>query len=219
MEIKQHTVKSYDKDLESISDTINSIVGLLNISISMVEDIIKNPDKKLIEEINIHDYKINQLDNLTERKVTSMLALRQPLAFDLRYIISALKVSANLERMGDKCKSIIKKISYIETKLDQNIQNSLLKMLDIAKDMTNNAVLAFNEHNTKNAAEVLKQDDEMDKIYHQIFSIAKGENFDQKQVEDIIKILFIAKSFERLADHASNIAEMVSYVVSGEILE
>ena len=219
MEIKQHTVKSYDKDLESISSTIYNILDLLNISILMVEDIIKNPHNQLIEKITIHDYKINQLDNLVEKKVTSMLALRQPLAFDLRYIISALKVSANLERMGDKCKSIIKKISHLETKLDITTKNSLLTMLEIAKNMTNNAVLAFNEHNTEKATEVLKQDDEMDQIYHQLFSIAKGENFDQKQVEDIIKILFIAKSFERLADHTTNIAEMVSYVVSGEIIE
>ncbi len=217
MELKKHTVKSYDKDLQSISGTLDHLLELLNDSIAMVEDVIKNPQKQLVQQILDHDYKINSLDHLTEKKVTAMLALRQPMAFDLRYIISALKVSSNLERMGDKCKSIIKKIDNLDMEIDKKTKNSLLKMLTIAKDMTSKAVLAFNEHNLKNAKAVLKQDDEIDKIYQDLFSIADGKNFDQQQVKNIINILFIAKSFERLADHAANIAEMVQYVVSGEI--
>jgi phosphate transport system protein len=219
MELKQHTVKSYDKDLESITGTIDHILDLLNHSISMVEDVLRKPDKGLVEQISAHDYKINHLDHLTEKKVTSMLALRQPLAFDLRYIISALKVSANLERMGDKCKSIIKKIAHLDTELDNKTRNSLLEMLEIAKAMTRNAVSAFSEHDLQKAQQVLKQDDQIDQIYENLFSIAQGENFNQKQVKNIVNILFIAKSFERLADHAANIAEMVKYVVSGEIVE
>ena len=219
MELKQHTVKSYDKDLQSISGTLDHLLYLLNDSISMVEDVLQNPDKQMVDQISTHDYKINHLDHLTEKKVTSMLALRQPLAFDLRYIISALKVSSNLERMGDKCKSIIKKISHLETKIDAKTKNSLLKMLEIAKEMTRDAVRAFNEHDLEKARVVLKQDDEIDQIYQQLFSIIDGDSFDRHQVQNIINIIFIAKSFERLADHATNIAEMVRYVVSGEIAE
>jgi phosphate transport system protein len=219
MELKQHTVKSYDKDLESITGTLDHLLDLLSQSISMVEDVLKNPDKQLVEQISSHDYKINYLDHLTEKKVTSMLALRQPLAFDLRYIISALKVSANLERMGDKCKSIIKKIANLDTELDSKTRDSLLEMLEIAKGMTRNAVEAFSGHDLEKAAQVLKQDDKIDQIYQQLFSIAEGDHFNQQEVKNIVNILFIAKSFERLADHAANIAEMVKYVVSGEIVE
>jgi phosphate transport system protein len=219
MELKQHTVKSYDKDLESITGTLAHLLDLVNQSIAMVEDVLKNNNKQLVEQISAHDYKINHLDHLTEKKVTSMLALRQPLAFDLRYIISALKVSANLERMGDKCKSIVKKISNLDTKLDNKTRNSLLEMLEIANTMTKNAVYAFSEHDLEKAEQVLEQDDQIDQIYKQLFSIAQGEHFNQQEVKNIINILFIAKSFERLADHAANIAEMVKYVVSGEIVE
>ncbi|MES2677115.1 MAG: phosphate signaling complex protein PhoU [Pseudomonadota bacterium] len=219
MELKQHTVKSYDKDIQSISGTLDHLLDLLNDSIAMVEDVIRNPQKQLVQQILDHDYKINHLDHLTEKKVTSMLALRQPMAFDLRYVISALKVSSNMERMGDKCKSIIKKIANLETTIDDNTKNSLLAMLKIAKKMTSDAVSAFNEHNLEKAEAVLKQDDEIDQIYENLFSIVEGESFDQMQVKNIINILFIAKSFERLADHAANIAEMVRYVVSGEIIE
>ncbi|MFT6076827.1 MAG: phosphate transport system protein [Myxococcota bacterium] len=219
MKIKQHTVKSYDTDLQSISGNLDYIVELLNQSISMVEEVIKDPKKNLVKQIVDHDYKINQLDNLTERKVTAMLALRQPMAFDLRYVVSALKASSNLERMGDKCKSIIKKIAHLDNEIDDKTKSALLEMLKIAKEMTVKAVLAFNENNLETAKDVLEKDDEIDKIYRGLFSLAKGESFNEHQVQNIVNILFIAKSFERLADHASNIAEMVEYVTSGEIVE
>lgn len=219
MDFKEHTVKSYDKDLHSISGTLDHMLDLLNHSIAMVEEVISDPEKQLVQQITDHDYKINHLDHLTEKKVTAMLALRQPMAFDLRYIISSLKVSSNLERMGDKCKSIIKKITYLDNKLDDQTKKTLLEMLKIAKDMTRNAVLAFNNHDLEKATEVLNKDDEIDKIYQGLFSIADGSSFSSTQVKNIINILFIAKSFERLADHAANIAEMVKYVVSGEIAE
>ncbi len=219
MELKEHTVKSYDKDLQSISGTLDHMLDLLNDSISMVEDVIKDPQVGLVQQITEHDYKVNHLDHLTEKKVTAMLALRQPKAIDLRYVISALKVSANLERMGDKCKSIIKKIAHLDQPMDDKTKSSLLNMLKIAKVMTRDAVFAFNDQNMEKAVEVLKKDDEIDKIYKDLFSIIEGESFDSHQVKNIINILFIAKSFERLADHAANVAEMVKYVVSGEISE
>jgi phosphate transport system protein len=219
MQIKQHTVKSYDKDLHSISGNLDYILDLLNHSISMVEEVIKDPQKQLVAQIVEHDYKINHLDNLTERKVTAMLALRQPMAFDLRYVISALKVSANLERMGDKCKSIIKKIAHLDDEIDDKTKDALLEMLKIAKEMTDGAVEAFNQNDLKAAKAVLEKDDEIDKIYKSLFDLAKGETFNEHQVQNIVNILFIAKSFERLADHAANIAEMVEYVTSGEIVE
>lgn len=219
MELKEHTVKSYDKDLQSIAGTLDHMLDLLNESIAMVEETILDPKKQLAEAIISHDYKINHLDHLTEKKVTAMLALRQPMAFDLRYTISALKVSANLERMGDKCKSIIKNIHYNAVTLDDKTKKSLLEMLKNAKEMTRNAILSFNNSDQEKAEEVLKQDDKIDQIYKNLFSITEGSNFSGDQVKNIIDILFIAKSFERLADHATNIAEMVKYVISGEIVE
>jgi phosphate transport system protein len=219
MDIKGHTVKSYDKDLQSISGTLDHLLDLINHSIGIVEEVINNPKGGDVKAINHHDNKINNLDHLTEKKVTAMLALRQPLAFDLRYIVSALKVSSNLERMGDKCKSIVKKIIKLDAKIDDNTKKSLLEMLNIARIMTCNAVEAFNNNDLKMAEQVLKQDDEIDQIYHRLFDIIDKERFSGTQVKNIINILFIAKNLERLADHSTNIAEMVKYVVSGEIIE
>jgi len=218
MTLKEHTVKSYDKDLQSIAGTLEDMVCLVLESVDMVAQMIKLRDKSFIEKITAHDYKVNSLDHLIEKKVTAMLALRQPMAVDLRYIISSLKVSSNLERSGDQAKSIIKKIALIgDEKFEADVENSLISMINSTKEMVREAVTAFNDQNLELAALVLKQDDEIDQIYSDLFRIMEHENFSKEQVKKITNTLFIAKSFERLADHSTNIAEIAQFVVTGEI--
>ena len=217
MSLKEHTVKSYDNDLQSIAGTLDEMLDLVLISIDMVAEMIEHNHKNYLEKITTHDYKINSLDFLIERKITTMLALRQPMAVDLRYIVSALKVSSNLERVGDQAKSIIKKITRIGAdEFDVNVKKSLLDMVQLSKIMVRDSVIAFNDQNLEMADEVLREDDEIDEIYSGLFSILEGESFSKKQAERIINILFIAKSFERLADHSTNIAEITKYVSTGE---
>jgi phosphate transport system protein len=217
MSLKEHTVKSYDKDLQSIAGTLDEMLDLVSISIDMVANSIKGGGQNALEEITSHDYKINSLDFLIERKITAMLALRQPMAVDLRYIVSALKVSSNLERVGDQAKSIIKKIHRVGAKeLDGKVAKSLLEMVALSKEMVRDSVFAFNDQDQDKADVVLKQDDQIDDIYSDLFNIIEGESFSKQQTEKIINILFIAKSFERLADHSTNIAEITKYVITGD---
>ncbi|MFM6972523.1 MAG: phosphate signaling complex protein PhoU [Alphaproteobacteria bacterium] len=218
MELKEHTVKSYDKDLQSIVGTLETMVEMVNESIDMVAQMIKTRDNSLIEKITAHDYKINSLDHLIEKKVTAILALRQPMAVDLRFTISSLKVSSNLERSGDQSKSIIKKIARIGIEsLDPRVEKALLDMINLTKIMVKEAITAFNNHDLELAKIVLAQDDEIDDIYSNLFTIIDQDNFSKEEVQRITNILFIAKSFERLADHSTNIAEIAGFVVTGEI--
>ncbi len=217
MSLKEHTVKSYDKDLQSIAETLDTMRDLVSVSIDMVAEMIRHHHDDYLEKITSHDYKINSLDFLIERKVTAMLAMRQPMAVDLRYIVSALKVSSNLERVGDQAKSIIKKVNRIGHKaFDDSVKKSLLEMVQLSKVMVHDSVVAFNDQNAVMAEEVLERDDQIDSIYSGLFSILEGESFSKEQTEKIINILFIAKSFERLADHSTNIAEITKYVITGE---
>lgn len=140
------------------------------------------------------------------------------MAVDLRYTISSLKVSSNLERSGDQSKSIIKKIARIgNEKFEDGVEKALLDMISLTKEMAREAVQSFNNHDIELANLVLKQDDEIDKIYSDLFGIINQENFSREQVKRITNTLFIAKSFERLADHSTNIAEIAGFVVTGEI--
>lgn len=217
MSLKEHTVKSYDKDLNSIAGTLDDMLELVVISIDMVAEMIKHNHDDYLEKITNHDYKINALDFLIERKVTAMLAMRQPMAVDLRYIVSALKVSSNLERVGDQAKSVIKKINRIGAKaFDDHVRKSLLEMVSLSKEMVRESITAFNNQDAQLADQVLVEDDQIDDIYSSLFGILEGDNFSKHQAEKIINILFIAKSFERLADHSTNIAEITKYVITGE---
>jgi phosphate transport system protein len=183
----------------------------------MTAEMIEKKDESLIQAIKDHDYKINTLDSLIEKKVTAILALRQPMAVDLRYIVSSLKVSSNLERSGDKAKSIIKKISRIGKEgFDDTIEKALYSMIELCKKMVRNSVTAYDEQNTRLAESVLEEDDQMDQIYGEFFDMIGNETFNKEQVKRIMNTLFIAKSFERIADHSTNIAEITNFVVTGE---
>ncbi len=217
MTLSKHTVKSYDNDLQNISSTIEEMLDLAIVSIDMVLDTIKNNLPDSVEKITAHDYKINSLDFLIERKVTAILALRQPMAVDLRYIVSAIKVSSNLERIGDQAKSIIKKIINAgDALLDEKLRTPLLEMISLSKVMVKDSVKAFNNQDLQISELVLEKDDEIDEIYSGLFKIIDNSNFDKVKIAKIINVMFIAKSFERLADHATNIAEINKYVVTGE---
>lgn len=217
MTLSKHTVKSYDNDLQNISSTIEEMLDLAIESIDMVLDTIKNNLPDSVEKITAHDYKINSLDFLIERKVTAILALRQPMAVDLRYIVSAIKVSSNLERIGDQAKSIIKKIINAgDALLDEKLRAPLLEMISLSKVMVKDSVKAFNNQDLQISELVLEKDDEIDEIYSGLFEIIDNSNFDKVKIAKIINVMFIAKSFERLADHATNIAEINKYVVTGE---
>ena len=217
MSLKEHTVKSYDNDLKSIAGTLDLTVSLIFQSLDMISSAIKQHNQQKVEDITNHDYKINTLDHLIEKKVTTILALRQPMAVDLRYIISSLKVSANLERIGDQAKNIIKKISLLDDyNFDSKVQEWLTQMISISKNMIQNAVLAFNSQNLDLAQQVMTQDDIIDQTYRNFFSLLNKENFSRNEVNQIINTLFIAKSFERLADHSTNIAEITGFVITGE---
>ncbi len=217
MTLKEHTVKSYDKDLKGLSSTIDDMLHLVLESIDMVSDAIESCDQEAFKKISSHDYKINSLDFLVEKKITAILAMRQPMAVDLRYIVSALKVSSNLERVGDQAKSIIKKIVRIGSdQFSDKVKANLLEMVALSKEMVRDSVAAFNDQDVLKADAVLKRDDEIDSIYAGLFAILDADSFDKKEAEKIVNILFIAKNFERLADHSTNIAEITKYVTTGE---
>ena len=217
MSLKEHTVKSYDKDLRSISETLDEMCELVLTSIDMVGEMIIENHEDYFEKIKAHDYKINSLDLLIEKKVTTMLALRQPMAVDLRYIVSALTVSSNIERVGDQAKSVIKKIKRIgRESFDDEVRKSLLSMVELSKQMVVDSVASFNGHDVTLAEKTLERDDEIDDLYAGLFKIMEGDNISREKLKKIINILFIAKSLERLADHATNVAEIAIYVVTGE---
>jgi len=212
--LKEHTVSSFDKDLSSISYLIKEMSELTIESVDIVDQAIKTGDKDLISNIKEHDQKINKYHSIIDDEITAFIALRQPKAYDLRFSVSAVKVSSNLERVGDYAKTVIKKIVNIEILEDH--KNTLLNMTKLSRAMIKDSVSAIIENDLEKAEKVLASDDKIDDFYQDIFN-EFSDNKISENSRELINVIFIAKAIERLADHAVNIAAIVEYNVNGEI--
>ncbi len=212
--LKKHTVRSFDNNFKDILTLVSKMSELTLESIDIVDDAIQNGDEDLVSKIRSHDKIINQYNDEIDSEITAFIALRQPKGYDLRFIISIVKVSSNLERVGDYAKKAIKQI--IKSSVLPSRSDLLLKMTKIARTMIIDAVDSVVNNDIEKAQEVLSSDDKIDDLYKEIFAEFKNKTLNEDSRE-LINIVFITKAIERLADHAVNIASAVDYIVTGEM--
>ena len=220
MSEKPHIVKSYEEQLQLLKDTIvkmgvgvekqleNSIQSLVKKDISLAEKSIK--DDELIDK-----YELN-----IEEQVVNLIALRQPMAIDLRETVVALKVSSDLERIGDLAKNISKRLTKIGTDLPADItKNFEIAGLKASKQV--NAVLNSYLHRAKDTAEnVWNSDEEIDQMTNANMEAAiKHLEKNKNDIQKVTQLLFMLKNIERIGDHATNIAEQVYFLITGDYLE
>ena len=220
MSEKPHIVKSYEEQLQLLKDTIvkmgtgvekqleNTIQSLVKKDISLAEKSIKDDELTDKYEINI------------EEQVVNLIALRQPMAIDLRETVVALKVSSDLERIGDLAKNISKRLSKIGTDLPNDItKNFEIAGLKALKQV--NAVLNSYLHRAKDTAEnVWNSDEEIDQMTNSNMEAAvKHLEKNKKDIQKVTQLLFMLKNIERIGDHATNIAEQVYFLITGDYLE
>lgn len=214
----QHTVRSYDSELEKVDHHILAMGGL-------VEDQLRNAIKALVEGDNDlarnvieHDQDIDDHEREVDDLVTRIIALRQPLAEDLRRVKTALKVAANLERMGDLASNISKRSLVIEDVTHVPQREALRRLGNAVHGMTVDVVDAFRDGNADLARRVWNQDEQIDEMYNSVFlAILADMISDPKLIAPGTHIHFVAKNIERIGDHATNIAEMVSYMIQGQM--
>ncbi len=220
MSEKPHIVKSYEEQLQLLKDTIvkmgtgvekqleNTIQSLVKKDINLAEKSIK--DDELIDK-----YEIN-----IEEQVVNLIALRQPMAIDLRETVVALKVSSDLERIGDLAKNISKRLTKIGTDLPNDItKNFEIAGLKASKQV--NAVLNSYLHRDKDTAEnVWNSDEEIDQMTNSNMEAAvKHLEKNKNDIQKVTQLLFMLKNIERIGDHATNIAEQVYFLITGDYLE
>ncbi len=220
MSEKPHIVKSYEEQLQLLKDTIvkmgtgvekqleNTIQSLVKKDISLAEKSIKDDELTDKYEINI------------EEQVVNLIALRQPMAIDLRETVVALKVSSDLERIGDLAKNISKRLTKIGTDLPNDItKNFEIAGLKASKQV--NAVLNSYLHRAKDTAvNVWNSDEEIDQMTNSNMEAAvKHLEKNKNDVQKVTQLLFMLKNIERIGDHATNIAEQVYFLITGDYLE
>ncbi|MGF7168624.1 phosphate transport system protein [Sphingobium xanthum] len=213
----EHTVKAFDDDINALRALIAEMGGLTEDAIDNAMKALSTRNVELARTVVAGDARIDELDAHIERLVVQTIALRAPLADDLREIIAVLKISGIVERMADYAKNIAKRVETVTAQSRMEPLALLPSMAQIAREMVKSALDAFAARDAKLALAVIERDRAVDDFYNSIFrTMVTFMMENQKMISESAHVLFIAKNLERIGDHATNIAEMVHYVATGE---
>ena len=209
----------FDEELRSLKEKVLKIGSLVEAAIhdsvkSLVE---RNSDlaRKVIER----DHKINALDVEIDEECIRLIALRQPKARDLRFITTAMKITTDLERIGDLAENIAERAIELNDEPQLKPYIDIPRMAEITEEMVRDSLDAFVRGCSKIPYEVIKRDDEVDNLNAQVFNeLLFFMIQDPNTASRAIKISYVSKYLERIADHATNIAEMVIYMCEGKIV-
>jgi len=211
-----HTIKAFDEELDTLRATISEMGGLAEQAIREAMQALVNRDAAAAEEIVKRDKKIDALEAEIERRAVQIIALRAPMADDLREVVAALKIAGVVERIGDYAKNIAKRVPSVE---DSKIRplSLLPEMARIAGEMVHNVLDAFAARDAKKAAAVCERDQAVDDFYNSIFRALLTHMMENPHnITPATHLLFVAKNLERIGDHATNVAEMVYFAATGQ---
>lgn len=217
MELGHHTLKAYDQQLSQLLDLILDMGGHVRELVLACKRSLRERSPELAASAKAMDQKINALELKLEDAATVTLALQNPLAIDLRFVTSALKISGILERAGDLAKNTVKRsVQLGEHEADAAIAE-LEKMADHVVLMLDAALDSVSTRNAAKAISVWKHDDAVDDIYRGVFKNTLADMQRNPQtIPAATHLLFMAKNLERLADYVTNLAKTVHYVVTGK---
>jgi phosphate transport system protein len=214
-----HVIKSYEQELQQLRSLVVEMGGMVEAQVAQATDAVVNRDVAAAARAVEADPKVDALEHDLERFAIRLLALRQPVADDLRLIIAALKASDDLERIGDYAAGVAKRaIVLAEHPATFNLAG-LAHMAELVRQNLHKMIIALSDANAEAAAEVWRADKSVDDMYNIVF-----REFMTYMLEDLrnmtpcTHLLFIARSLERVGDHATNVAETMYYAATGEEL-
>ena len=216
-EAREHTLKAFDEDLDRLRALISEMGGLAEHAIAEAMRCLSQRDAEGAERVVRDDKKLDVLEIETERRVVQLIALRAPMAGDLRDVVAALKISGVVERIGDYAKNIAKRVPLLENVAKIEPLSLLSEMARIATGMVHDVLDAFVERDAAAAVRVCERDQAVDDFYDSIFRALLTHMMENPHnIGQSAHLLFVAKNLERVGDHATNIAEMVYYAATGE---
>jgi len=215
--LAQHTDKKYEEDLKKLREDILYMGGLVENQIQKAVSSLVERDSALAEMIIQRDQEVNRLDVEIDDLCIRLLALHQPAARDLRFITTALKVTTDLERIGDMAVNICERALELNTEPQLKPYIDIPRMAQTSERMIRESLDAFVREDTDLALKVCKDDQEVDDLNSQIFRETISFMIeDPHTINRAMKISSVSKYLERIADHATNIAEMVVFMVKGK---
>ena len=214
-----HIVRSYSDELQNISALVAKMGGLAETILTDAMTALVKRDADLSTQAIQADKRVDNLDAEIEYQVVRMLALRQPMAVDLRSIISALKIAQSLERIADHAKNGAKRALVINQSPPMDATRGIVRLSDIAREMLRSVLDAYVNSDAEGAVKVRDRDEDLDVLYDGYFRECLTYMMeDSRNITAATHLLFIAKNIERIGDHCTNIAENVYYMQTGERL-
>ena len=215
--MSEHIVSSYEGQLKTLHSTVLKMGALCESQLSNSIIALVKKDEELVDKVIGKDERIDELEKKIDDQVVNLITLRQPMAIDLRETVSAMRIAAELERIGDLAKNIVKRVKYIKVDLNNEdfsliktaselVQNNLKKTLD-----------AYSKKDETLALSVWNSDKEIDVIINKLLEdFLNSMKKEKKNIESLTHLLFVAKNIERVGDHSTNICEYVYFLIKGE---
>jgi phosphate transport system protein len=218
MSSNEHTLKFYGEELDQLKAEVARMGGLAEAQVRDSIEAVSQRDVSLAESVVVRDHRLDQLDREIERKAIRLIALRQPVAQDLRRTVGALKMASILERTGDYAKNIAKRgLVVAEAEPVTPLTRSIERMGKLVAGRLKDALDAYTSGELDQAMTVWQNDEEVDEHYNSLFrELLTYMIGDPRTINSCAHLLFVAKNLERIGDYATNIAEIVHYEVTGE---
>jgi phosphate transport system protein len=212
----EHTVKAFDEDITRLRGLIAEMGGLAEVAIQESLDALVRGDEVLAESVVARDKRIDALETEVDKLAVRIIALRAPMADDLREVIAALKIGGVLERIGDYSKNIAKRVGMIEGRARFEPLTLLPTMGELAGEMVHDVLTAYAARDPDLAREVIATDAKVDAFYNSIFrNLVSYMVENPSTISSAAQLLFVARNIERIGDHATNVAEMVHFAATG----
>ena len=218
--VSEHIVKSFDDHLNRINDLVIRMGGLAEAQVAGAFDAMTRRDTALASRVIQGDDQIDELEHELEQISVALLALRQPMANDLRRVVAAFKISSDLERIGDYAANAAKRVILLEGFEWEGSVQALPRMAQQVRIILHDALDAYVTSDAEKSLEVWRRDAKIDELYGALFQeLLDQMKQDPSSINACTHLLFIAKNIERIGDHATNIAESVHYLVTGRYME
>ena len=215
----QHIASAFDRDLEAIQAILMKMGGLVEAAILDGAKSLETRDLELAEAVRKGDKAIDALEEQVNEEATRVIALRAPTARDLRTVMTVIKISANLERVGDYAKNMAKRTTVLAEGPPAGSSGvSIRRMAREVQLMLKDALDAYIQRDAALATEVILRDEDVDQLYNALFrELLTHMMEDPRSITPCMHLHFVAKNVERMGDHVTNIAEQVVYLVTGEM--
>jgi phosphate transport system protein len=214
----QHIASAFDRDLEAVQAQIMKMGGMVEDAIRLAAKSLETRDEELAQKVRGADRAIDSLELQINESAARVIALRAPTAIDLRLILSVIKISGNLERIGDYAKNMAKRTGVLATLPTVNDSaGAIRRMAQAVEGMLKDALDAYIRRDAELAMDVIARDEDVDQMYNALFrEFLTFMMEDPRNITACMHLHFIAKNTERMGDHVTSIAEQVVYLVTGE---